>query len=324
LAYYFKEKLSVDSLLLLSVQNYLHRMSLLEIIMRPETLIANLTSMLQRALKTSVSPLGRTFLLSTIIGGCFLYLIYTKVQRVKLERHQRNRRRRHQESKRLAAAAKRKVLTPEERYLKGKAGTLKVLLAAEVIFEDTADDKKDISFREGVSAKLNTMCAICDVFIVVKQEETKEQVALGEATGINRRILSAFKKAGITVSKEGEAAEPPPPPAAAAARGFQKHRIVVCSTSSGKGHIARHILPHLYMDVELEPLKMVCPFIQDTILIGAKGSDKVKAFPSLVDFLTPISMNKSDTKAQNNKHRITSVRQRTKKIVTMVSESNKE
>eukprot|EP00466_Bigelowiella_natans_P013583 jgi/Bigna1/137531/aug1.39_g12239 len=310
-------------------------MSLLEIIMRPETLIANLTSMLQRALKTSVSPLGRTFLLSTIIGGCFLYLIYTKVQRVKLERHQRNRRRRHQESKRLAAAAKRKVLTPEERYLKGKAGTLKVLLAAEVIFEDTADDKKDISFREGVSAKLNTMCAICDVFIVVKQEETKEQVALGEATGINRRILSAFKKAGITVSKEGEAAEPPPPPAAAAARGFQKHpllgeqithlvRIVVCSTSSGKGHIARHILPHLYMDVELEPLKMVCPFIQDTILIGAKGSDKVKAFPSLVDFLTPISMNKSDTKAQNNKHRITSVRQRTKKIVTMVSESNKE
>mmetsp|Transcript_24609 Transcript_24609/g.34390 ORF Transcript_24609/g.34390 Transcript_24609/m.34390 type:complete len:278 (-) Transcript_24609:194-1027(-) len=269
----------------------------------------NYFSMAERALKASVSPFARTFLVAIVIAG-FLYFIYTRVQRVKRAR-QRNRRRHHQESRRLAAEeAKRKLLTSEERYLKGKAGTMKVLLAAEVIFDDdVADDAKEISFREGVPAKLNTMCGICDVFIVVKQE-TKEGPH-DEDSAINRSsILSAFKKAGILE-----------------ANGFKSHRIIICSTSSGKGHIARHILPHLYMDVELEPLKMVSPFIQDTILIGVEGSDRVKAFPSMVEFLTPVlSTNKSDRKVQqgHQKHGITVVRKRTKKVVHTVLESNKE
>eukprot|EP00467_Chlorarachnion_reptans_P005432 CAMPEP_0114509860 /NCGR_PEP_ID=MMETSP0109-20121206/13454_1 /TAXON_ID=29199 /ORGANISM="Chlorarachnion reptans, Strain CCCM449" /LENGTH=265 /DNA_ID=CAMNT_0001689079 /DNA_START=171 /DNA_END=968 /DNA_ORIENTATION=- len=184
-----------------------------------------------------------------------LYAAYCKIQRAKRRRQQN---RRNAGAANVPVISRSQQLTPQQKYLELRPGPRpKVLLSSEVIFESVEGDDEMIC-REKSSKVLQILCRQCDVFLVIKEEEGKDNYGDDR---IQKKMLNSLSKEGLIDA------------------GFKSHRIIVCSTAMGKAHIARHLAPDLYMDVEAEPLTAVRQHIRDTVMIGDGDSKSVTNLP---------------------------------------------
>eukprot|EP00469_Lotharella_globosa_P011953 CAMPEP_0167777950 /NCGR_PEP_ID=MMETSP0111_2-20121227/3986_1 /TAXON_ID=91324 /ORGANISM="Lotharella globosa, Strain CCCM811" /LENGTH=272 /DNA_ID=CAMNT_0007668207 /DNA_START=1 /DNA_END=822 /DNA_ORIENTATION=- len=231
------------------------------------SMLEDILAELQNLIKACCTPTGRSIIGAGLIAIA-LYAAYCKIQLAK-ERQQLNRRREGRNRERKTAESVRRCLTPHQRYLEGQASSRpKVLLASEVIFEH-GEDKKEFTVRSDATATLVKMCKNSDVHVIFRQVEDDPS-----DEKIKERAISSLSEAGVIDA------------------GFQQHRIVVCSTTQGKAHVARHLMPSLYMDVDVLPLKMVSQYIEDTVLVHSSSStdipEKVKASPMFSTFFSAI------------------------------------
>uniref|UniRef100_A0A7S0DJF0 Peroxisome biogenesis protein 22 n=1 Tax=Amorphochlora amoebiformis TaxID=1561963 RepID=A0A7S0DJF0_9EUKA len=209
------------------------------------------------------TPFGRSMIAGVVI---FLALLacWSKIQRTK-ERQRQNRRRAAHEAKHTEEVVHRQ-LTASQTYLEGFAVPKpKVLLAAQVIFDDL--DRKEMEVIEEVKDTLRKMCGNTEVYITMSWVDQTAHKPTDEE--IKKRVILGLDRSGIIQA------------------GFKTHRIVICSSIKGKAHVARHLMPNLYMDGDLEPLQMVAPHIKDTVMVSEEAPltiDRVKHAKNITDF----------------------------------------
>ena len=177
------------------------------------------------------------------------------------------------------AKRRRVQLSPAQRYLEKRGDPKpKVLLASETVFRGRDPDSGGAVVAAEDQDTLRRLVDACDVYILY--QEVKSEVTDAE---LARRAADGLKRAGIS--------------------GFRSHRVIVCSTTEGRAHIARQVLPRLYADVVAAAVVKVAEFISDPILVvdsaRVESRGKVREVPSIAAYFDRFGGARKDAKSRS-------------------------
>lgn len=189
--------------------------------------------------------------------------------------------------------AKNRKLSPATVYLSPKTPTLKVVLSLDNIIMKLPK----VHFSHGVLPILQALAEHSNLFIVAmlpvpsasspeltSSPSGAEKKDKSDRDLMKEDIVNLFRSSNLFSTPEEEEertnkkkaetkqglslASVPPVTALRMSTIFQPHRIMFCSTATGKQAIVRHIEPSLFIDTDIAVLSALRPYIRDVVHIA--------------------------------------------------------